>query len=93
MIRRALARGACALLAAVAIAYIVDTLIFSHRMSANRAAAFGSVQVLMTTPTKGNRLEIFTDQPQIITCAHALFPHQGSPPCWYASRHTTEQVN
>lgn len=93
MIRGAMVRCVCALVAAVAIAYIVDTLIFWHKLSANRSTAFGAVQVFLTTPTKGNRLEIFTDQPQIVTCAHALFPHEGATPCWYASRHTTEQVN
>lgn len=93
MIQRILVRVLAMLVAAIAIAYIVDTLVFLHKLSANRAAAFGSVQVLLTTPTKAGRLEIFTDLPQTVTCAHALFPHDGASPCWYASRHTTQQVN
>jgi hypothetical protein len=93
MMRGWLLRGAAGIVAIVGIAYIVDSLVFWRRLSSNRAAAFGSVQVYLTTPTKGNRLEIFTDQPQIVTCAHALFPRQGNPPCWYESRHTTQQIN
>jgi hypothetical protein len=93
MMRGWLLRGAAGIVAIVAIAYLVDSLVFWRRLSANRAAAFGSVQVYLTTPTKGSRLEIFTDQPQTVTCAHALFPHEGASPCWYASRHTTVQVN
>lgn len=93
MMRRILLRGAGTLLAIVAVAYIGDSLVFWHRMASNRGAAFGSVLVYLTTPTKGNRLEIFTDQPQSVTCVHALFPREGDPPCWYMSRHTTQEIN
>jgi hypothetical protein len=92
MMRGWLLRGVACIIALIASAYVIDSLVFWHRMSSNGAAAFGSVQVYLTTPTKSNRLEIFTDQPQSVTCAHALFPHEGASPCWYASRHTTLQV-
>jgi hypothetical protein len=26
-------------------------------------------------------------------CINALFPHSGSPPCWYLSRHTMQSVS
>jgi len=93
MIRSFLLRGAAILIGAAAIVYIVDAAVFAHRVAANGTAAFGSVQVYLTTPTKGSRLEIFTDQPQTIPCAHALFPHNGAPPCWYLKRHSMQQIN
>jgi hypothetical protein len=93
MVRRWILRGAAAIVAILAVAYILDSLLFLHKLSSSRAAAFGSVQIYLTTPTKGNRLEIFTDQPQTVACAHALFPHEGAPPCWFASRQTTQQIN
>lgn len=93
MTRGRLLRAAAGIVALVAVAYIIDSVIFWRLLSTNRAAAFGTVQVYLTTPTKGSRLEIFTDQPQTVACVHALFPREGDPPCWYASRHTTQQVN
>lgn len=93
MIRSLLLRSAAIFLGGVALAYIIDAALFAHRVAANSAAAFGSVQVYLTTPVKGSRLEIFTDQPQTIPCVHALFPHSGASPCWYLKRHAMQQIN
>ncbi|HTV60915.1 MAG TPA: hypothetical protein VMJ93_18725 [Verrucomicrobiae bacterium] len=93
MIRSFLLRALAILAALFAAIYILDTAIVSHKAATNKAAAFGSVQVYLATPTKGSRLEIFTDQPESVTCVHALFPHYGDSPCWYVSRHTTQQID
>jgi len=93
MIRSLLFRGAGILLAAFALVYLADAAILSRKVAANKAAAFGSVQIYLTTPLKDSRLEIFTDQPETVVCVHALFPHYGDSPCWYVSRHTTQQIN
>jgi hypothetical protein len=31
------------------------------------------------------------DPPKAESCIHAMFPHFGYTPCWYAVRHTTVQ--
>ncbi|HUO35215.1 MAG TPA: hypothetical protein VMU43_09500 [Candidatus Acidoferrum sp.] len=90
MIRSALLRGAAIIVIVIAGAYIVDGAIFEHRVAMGGSSAFGSVRVYLATPEKGNRLEIFTGQPHIVPCAHALFPRGGASPCWYLKRHTTQ---
>jgi hypothetical protein len=93
MIRPLLSRAAAILLGALAIAYLTDTVVFSHRVSTNSGTAFGSVEIYYTTPLKGSRFEFFNEQPQTVSCAHALFPHNGVSPCWYVSRHKMQQIN
>jgi len=93
LIRTILIRALASLAAAVALAYLVDSFVIWRKASSDHAAAFGTVQVLLTTPSKGNRLEIFADQPQTVTCVHALFPHYGASPCWYVQRHSTQIIN
>jgi hypothetical protein len=44
------------------------------------------VTSFMGTGTKGGRVEIFADQPQVETCVHSLFPHDGYRACWYVSK-------
>ena len=80
-------------LAAFAIAYGVDYALFQVKMSKNGgAAALGSVTSYYGTALKDGKMEIFTDQPQVETCAHSLFPHSGYRPCWYASRNSVRPI-
>jgi hypothetical protein len=44
------------------------------------------------TALKDGKMEIFTDQPQVETCAHSLFPHSGYRPCWYAARNNVKPI-
>jgi len=79
---------------ALAVLYAADYLVLRIRMARGGSdAALGKVTVLIGTPLKDGRISVFTDQPEIDTCARSLFPHMGYPPCWYASRHTTKLVN
>jgi hypothetical protein len=80
-------------LAAFAIAYGVDYALFQVKMSKNGgAAALGSVTSYYGTALKDGKMEIFTDQPQVETCAHSLFQHSGYRPCWYASRNSVKPI-
>jgi hypothetical protein len=72
--------------------FAVDYLVLRHKMSnPDQTVAFGTVTTFYATPTKGGKMEIFTDQPQLETCVHSLFPHSGYRPCWYASRGSVKQ--
>jgi hypothetical protein len=80
-------------LATFAIVYAGDYALFQVKMSKNGGTgALGSVTSYYGTALKDGKMEIFTDQPQVETCAHSLFPHSGYRPCWYASRNYVKPI-
>lgn len=70
--------------------YAGDYGLLQYKMRGN--SGLGTVTSYYGTPTKDGKMEIFTDQPQIETCVHSLFPHLGYRPCWYANRNNVTQV-
>lgn len=42
---------------------------------------------------KSGRVEIYFDHPEMRECVHALFPHFGDPPCWYAKRQSVKLIS
>ena len=82
-----------ALLIAAGIAYLGDSLYIRHKVAgANSAAALGNVRFYYATKLKNGKLNIYQDSPQNEVCVHALFPHYGYKPCWFASRNTVRVV-
>lgn len=83
-----------ALAAAVALAFVVDFLIFRMRVAANWNP-YGSVTVnqYYAAHLKSGKDEFFFDPPQAQTCSHSLFPHSGYQPCWYLSRHPEQRTD
>jgi hypothetical protein len=80
-------------LAAFAVIYACDYALFQHQMTTHGGAdALGSVTSYYGAALKDGKMEIFTDQPQVETCAHSLFPHAGYRPCWYASRDKVKPI-
>lgn len=78
---------------ATGIAYVCDSLYIRHEVAgANSPAAFGNVQFYHATKLKNGKLDIYLESPENEVCVHALFPHYGYNPCWYASRHTVRVV-
>ena len=74
---------------ATVLAYICDSLYIRYKLGgANSSAALGSVQYYPAVQQKDGNLEIYYESPQNETCVHALFPHYGYNPCWYAKRKT-----
>src|SRR5881397_799240 len=67
--------------------YVGDDLLVRYRV-AHRVDRdpFDQVTYYIATPLKNGRVEVFYDQPQTEVCVHALFPHLGRRPCWYARR-------
>ena len=67
--------------------YAADSLwVWSRAGGASDGGALGSVTFYIVVPLKSGKTEIYSDQPQTEVCVHALFPHRGYRPCWYANR-------
>ena len=83
-----------ALAAAGAFTYAVDWVIFRVRVAANWNP-YGSVTVdhYYAVQQKNGKTSFIFDPPQPQTCVHALFPHAGSLPCWYLSRHPEQRTD
>jgi hypothetical protein len=73
--------------------YVCDYLYIRYKMAGGNASeAFGSVQFFPATQLKNGKLDIYIESPQTETCVHALFPHYGYNPCWYAKRNQVHVV-
>ena len=83
-----------AVIVLLSIAYIADYCVFRYRVSANRQP-FGSITVehYDAVAHKDGKAELIFDPPVEQTCVHAVFPHAGSPPCWYLSRHAEQRTD
>ncbi len=93
-LRRAFFAAVLAIVAAGALAYGLDYTVFKVRAATNRNA-YGSVTVNHYTAVlqKNGKTTFTFDPPQPWTCVHALFPHEGSLPCWYLSRHPDQRTD
>ena len=80
--------------ALLALLFAGDYISIAYRIPPGREQ-FGSVQVqtLLAVPQKDRKTEYIADPPQVQQCVNSLFPQLGLTPCWYLSRHATQQVN
>ncbi len=76
------------------LAYLGDYVSIAYRIPPGREQ-FGSVEVqrLLAVPQKDRKTQFIADPPQEQQCAYSLFPQLGLTPCWYLSRHATQQIN
>jgi hypothetical protein len=74
--------------------YLGDHISIVYRIP-NGREQFGSVEVqtMLAVPQKDHKTEYIADPPQPQQCVHWLFPQLGLTPCWYMSRHATQQIN
>jgi hypothetical protein len=93
-LRRMFFAAVLALVAAVALAFVIDFLIFRIRVAANWNP-YGSVNVdhYYAVAEKSGKTEFMFDPPQAQTCSHSLFPQSGYQPCWYLNRHPEQRTN
>ncbi len=83
-----------AMVFALCAVYVCDYALLRIRIERGGVnAALGSVTVVYGAALKNGRATLFTDQPQLETCVHSIFPHLGYLPCWYASKHAVQIVN
>ncbi len=93
-----IARLALAVVSALLLAYIGDSLWFRVRMIHPKATdpleSFTGPRVL-AIPEKGNKTSYEIDQQnpvQTVTCAHSWFPHAGYRPCWYVKPRLNQPI-
>jgi hypothetical protein len=93
-LRRMFFAAILALAAVVALAFLIDFLIFRLRVAANWNP-YGSVVVdhYYAVGEKSGKTEFMFDPPQAQPCSHSLFPQSGYQPCWYLSRHPEQRTN
>ncbi|HMD30580.1 MAG TPA: hypothetical protein VKG84_01640, partial [Candidatus Acidoferrales bacterium] len=82
-----------ALVVLLAALYGGEDIVLRYRISHNQSAAvFDQVPVYEAGEVKGGKLEYYFDQGQMQVCVHAMFPHFGSAPCWYVTRHREQRI-
>lgn len=93
-LRRVFRATLLSILAAAILAFGVDFTVFHVRLALNRDA-YGSVIVnhYYAVLQKNGKTQFIFDPPQPETCVNALFPHSGSPPCWYLTRHPDQRTD
>jgi hypothetical protein len=78
----------CALFVVLSVA---DYLVLRFRMAKfGPASTTASVTFFYAAPIKGNKVSVYSGQPQTETCVRSIFPWLGYDPCWYAKRHTIQ---
>jgi hypothetical protein len=94
IIRKILVRGAVGIIGIALVVYVLDAIQIRIRLAAGGPSrAYDNVTVLYAAGLKGNKYEIYADQPQIETCARSIFPQMGYSPCWYARQHTMKMLD
>jgi hypothetical protein len=61
-------------------------------LKARGPSGLGTVNIILGTPMKDGRVQIFTGANQTETCVNSLFPHFGYQPCWYVRQNATQLV-
>jgi hypothetical protein len=93
-LRRIFLGAVLLILGSAALVYVVDFAVLRIRVATNRKP-YGSVMVNHITAVlqKNGKTQFIVDPPQPQTCVHSLFPHSGSQPCWYLSKHPDQRTN
>ena len=56
-------------------------------------SALSTVTILYAASINGDKLSVFSGQPETQTCVRSIFPQLSYTPCWYARRHAFRVVN
>jgi hypothetical protein len=56
------------------------------------AGGLSTVPIILGTPMKDGRVQIFRGDNQTETCVHSLFPHLGYSPCWYVKQNSMQLI-
>ena len=93
-LRRLFLAAMLAVLGSGAIAFSLDYAVFRIRAATDRNA-YGTVRVnhYYAVLQKNGKTQFIFDPPQDQTCVHTLFPHAGSLPCWYLTRHPDQRTD
>jgi hypothetical protein len=87
---RVIELGVLGLLAAAIVLWVGDWAVFALRAAHGSGYDQVQVQQYLSTALKGNKQEFDYLGTAQVTCARALFPRGGAPPCWWQRRHTQQ---
>jgi hypothetical protein len=88
--KQLLGRTGLGLVVSFVLLYAGDWIVLRYRMA--HGTAYGSVEVdqFLATPLKGSKMEYDMVGSFQQTCARSIFPHGGTPPCWWVRRHNSQ---
>ncbi|MGC2619781.1 MAG: hypothetical protein WA414_12125 [Acidobacteriaceae bacterium] len=78
------------LVIAAVLLWVGDWAVFAVRSSHGNGYDTVEVQQYLSTSLKGNKQEFDYLGTATVTCARAVFPRGGAPPCWWQRRHLQE---
>jgi hypothetical protein len=76
----------------VAILYLGDFLSARFRIPARDSLGTVTVHTYYVVKLKNGRTEYDYAGDHDVNCSNSVFPQFGAKPCWYARRHTDEQI-
>jgi hypothetical protein len=93
-LKRLIVIGMSSALGVTAVAYAADYAVFRYRVSANHEP-FRQVTVTIydAVAQKSGKTQFIFHPPEQQTCANALFPRAGYPPCWYLQSHSEQRTD
>ncbi len=92
--KRLILRGVLALSTLLLLVYVGDYCSLRFQIPGGRPQYDQiEVQTLYAVPLKDGKTEYELGQPETDRCVHSLFPHYGSLPCWYVSRHRERRID
>ena len=77
-------------LVAAVVLWVSDWGVFRVRVARGTGMGQVAVEEYLATALKGNKTEYDYMGTAEVSCARALLPHGGAPPCWWLRRHTTQ---
>ena len=86
-------RNLIIVIVAAAVLYAVDFLSLRLRIPARDLTSSVTVHTYYAVKLKNGKTEFDYAGDHDINCANSVLPQLGLKPCWYASRHTEEQIN
>ncbi|MGA3294903.1 MAG: hypothetical protein ABSE45_13080 [Candidatus Acidiferrales bacterium] len=93
ILRNALMAAPIALCALFIALYAGDYAALRYRMARGSPnSVLSTVTILYAAPIRGDKLSVFTDQPDKQTCVRSIFPQLSYMPCWYLRRHAFRVV-
>jgi hypothetical protein len=87
---RRLGRALVVLAVLLGLLYIGDWAVLRARVSHGTAYRVISVNQLLATPLKGNKVEYDLMGTVPETCSRSIFPQQGNSACWWLEKHTSQ---
>jgi hypothetical protein len=93
ILRNALIAAVIALCTLFIALYAGDYAVLRYRMARGGPnSVLSTVTILYAAPIRGDKLSVFTDQPEQQTCVRSIFPQLTYTPCWYLRRHAFRVV-